>query len=145
MQATGQGTSTLVRALATPKFTTTKPGGGKGRGRASRDSSSIPPAPHVPIIFPKLAYLSLKGLDFAESEHQSGILLDVVEKGLRRRRLAYKAPLKMLRIDNCAISTKRAKALEKLVQRFCWDREGNEFEDLALWAFHNIIYFSSEF
>jgi len=37
----------------------------------------------------------------------------------------------MLRIDDCAISTRRANALQKLVKEFHWDGKDvfNEYED----------------
>ena len=126
MQAMGRGTSSLVRALTTPKVTNTvkktKPG---GIGKIN--------------IFPKLTFLSLKGLDFAQNEHPSGILFDVFENGLQQRRVVYRAPLRMLRIDNCSISPRRAKALQRFVQKFHWDGVKcfvDDFEDLdgpGLW------------
>jgi hypothetical protein len=139
MQAVGRGTSSLVRALTTPKLTNMRlDGKGKQKRRDDKDSSTAAQparstAAHEDApIFPKLAFLSLKRLEFAENEHNSGILFDVVERGLRQRRVAYKAPLRVLHIDNCAISAKRAKALQKLVEKFHWDgKEGflDVFED----------------
>jgi hypothetical protein len=67
--------------------------------------------------------------DFAEGQHPSSILFDVVERGLRQRKVVYKAPLEMLRIDNCFISAQRAQALQKLVQKFHWD----EYEEFDLY------------
>jgi hypothetical protein len=141
MQAIGRGTTSLVRALTT-KLTNMRPGGprsGKGRKMRgnNRDGTPAQPArstaPHAQApIFPKLTSLSLMEMDFSEKEHPSGILFDVVEKGLRQRRSAYRAPLKTLEIEKCAISARRAKALEKLVQGFHWDGEEvirDEFED----------------
>ena len=130
MQAVGRGTSALVRALTTSKATNTadpKPTGkGKKKRHDSKDStpaqptkSTAAPAP----LFPKLTFLSLKRQDFAEINHPSGILFDVVENGLRQRKVEYCAPLKMLRIEECAISARRTKALQKLVQDFRWDRK----------------------
>jgi hypothetical protein len=127
MQAIGRGTSSLVRALTTPKFANTKPGG-KGRTRQdNRDSTVAQPArstatPAQAPIFPNLMRLSLMKMDFFE-EHPLGTLFDVVEKGLQQRRTAPNAPFKTLDIDDCAISATRAKALEKLVQGFYWDGE----------------------
>ena len=142
IQAIGRGTSGLVRALTTPKVTNTRRG--RKWKKARRDNRDTTPAQaakscashaHVPI-FPRLAFLSLKRLDFAESEYFSHILFDVVQQGLRQRMKAYRAPLVMLRIDNCAISARRAKALQNLVQKFHWDgKEGfsdeREFEESA--------------
>ncbi|KAH9980630.1 hypothetical protein BJV77DRAFT_1073459 [Russula vinacea] len=119
MQAIGRGTSGLVQALTTPKLTNPRRGGkGKKKIRGTRDSTPAQLARSTALhadapIFPKLA---------------------VVEEGLRQRKVAYKAPLKMLRIDNCAISAKRTRALQKLVQKFHWDgKEGflDEFEDFG--------------
>ena len=130
IQAVGRGTGSLVRALTTPKLTNTRfDGKGKQKRQDDRDGSTpAQPARSTAIhedapIFPKLAFLSLKRLDFAENERRSGtgILFDVGEKGLRQRRVAYEAPLKVLYIDNCAISAKRAEVLQKLVQTFHWD------------------------
>ena len=128
MQAMGCGTSSLVRALTAPKVTNavkkTKPGGinkSSDRDRIpEQPARSVDAHPHVPI-FPKLTFLSLKGLDFAKNEHPSGILFDVLEKGLQQRRVVYRAPLRMLRIDNCSISPRRANALQRCVQKFHWD------------------------
>jgi hypothetical protein len=96
--------------------------------RTQQDGSTAPHA-HTPI-FPKLTFLSLKKLDFGESK-PPGILFDVVQNGLRQRRVEYGTPLKMLCIDDCAISTKHAKALEKHVEKLLWDgEEGDGFEDV---------------
>ena len=134
MQAVGPGTSTLVRAFTTPKVKNTGHDmKGKKRGRDNGDSTPAKPVgstasdAQVPI-FPNLMFLSLKALDFAENEHPSGILFDVVQKGLRKRKAAYKA-LKMLRIDECAITPRRAKALKKLVRKFHWDGEESPLEE----------------
>jgi hypothetical protein len=130
MHASGRGTSSLVRALTTPKVPSMRRGW-KGKKKMRRDNRDSTPAPtnrstashvHVPI-FPKLTLLSLKRQNFAENKHPSGILFDVVQTGLRQRKVAYNAPLKMLRIDDCAISTRRANALQNLVQDFYWDGE----------------------
>jgi hypothetical protein len=134
IQAVGPGTSSLVRAFITPKAVNTGHGGkGKKRGRDNGDSTPAQPAgstasdAQVPT-FPKLAFLSLKALDFAENEHPSGVLFDIVQKGLRQRMVTNGA-LKMLRIDECAISPRRAKALEKLVWKFHWDGEESPLEE----------------
>ena len=70
---------------------------------------------------PKLSSLSLKRLDFAETEHPSGNLFKIVERGLQQRMAASKVPLAMLRIDDCVIGASRADALQKLVEEFHWD------------------------
>ena len=137
MQVIGPGTSSFVRAFTNLEATNAKPNKeGKQKRRDDRDSTPAQPArstasPADAHIFPKLMFLLLKGMDFAEDmpyaeDIPSGILSDVVERGLRQRRVAYNAPLKMLRIDNCLISTRRAEALQKLVQKFHWDKYQGE-------------------
>jgi hypothetical protein len=153
MQAIGRGTSGLVRALAAPKVaprytpevaprvTNTRykklrgrkgPKGKKNR-RDNRDSTPAQPARSSAAqvrIFPKLAFLSLKRIGFAEIERPTGIVFDLVERALRQRMVTYKAPLKMLCIDDCAISTKRARALQMLVQKFHWDEEERFLDEI---------------
>ena len=120
MQAIVPGTSDLVRALTTPKVPNTKPNGkGKKKRRGTRGRSTA--APVQAPIFPKLTFLSLESLDFTKIEYPSGILFDVVKKGLQQRKAASKEPLRMLRIDDCVIHASRAKALQKLVREFYWD------------------------
>jgi hypothetical protein len=124
MQAIGRGTSSLLRAQKLKKM---RPSG-KWNYRRSDDRDSTPTQParstaaqaHAPI-FPKLTHVSLKGLDFTDSAYRSGIVFDVVGNGLRQRKVAYGAPLKVLHIDSCIISAKRAKALHRLVQEFHWN------------------------
>ena len=124
IRAGGRGTSSLVRALTTPKFTNMNfDGKGKKRRRDDRDST---PAGSTVVtaeapIWPKLSSLLLKRLDFAENEHPSGNLFKIVERGLQQRMAASKVPLAMLRIDNCVIGASRADALQKLVEEFHWD------------------------
>ena len=138
LQVIGHGTSGLVRALTTSNVTNTRRSWNRKRhgSRDSRDIIPVQPArstagPVHGLIFPKLEYLSLNGLDFAENEHPSGILFEVVEKCLLQRKAQRKAPLRMLRIDNCAISARRAKALQMLVEEFHWNgKEG--FDDRYL-------------
>jgi hypothetical protein len=142
VQAIGRGTSSLVRALTAPN-TNPRPAGGKGKGkkkkRDGRDGIPAQPArsttshapPHTTPLFPKMSFLALRMLDFAENK-PSGVLFDVVQKGLQQRKGAGKVPLKTLNIETCNISAKRARVLEKLVQDFHWDcEEGylDEFED----------------
>ena len=136
IQAVGGGTSSFVRALTTLKAINTKPDEkGKEKRQDDRDSTPTQPArctasPADVPIFPKLTFLSLGKLDFAEGQHPSGILFDIVERGLRQRKVVYKAPLEMLRIDNCFIGAQRAQALQKLVQNFHWDQyEGFDLYD----------------
>jgi hypothetical protein len=128
MRAIGRGTSSLVRALVTPKLTDRKWTKTRRASTLARPARRTAAYAYTPI-FPKLIALSLKRLDFAEREHSSGILFDVIEKGLRQRRVVCRAPLEMLCIDNCAISARRAEALQKLVQGFHWDgEEGISFQ-----------------
>jgi hypothetical protein len=146
MQAIGRGTSGLVRALTTPKVANTRRGvKWKTKRCDNRDSSPAQPAKSIASrahaqIFPKLKFLSLKRLDFTETEYSSHTLFDVVHQGLRQRMGVNRAPLEMLCIDSCAISAKRAKALQKFVQKFHWDREEvfsdeHEFDDSdGLWS-----------
>jgi hypothetical protein len=124
MQAIGQGTISLVWALTTPKLINmTTDRKGKKRKRDDRDSTlaSSPVVPAEMPIFPKLSLLSLKNLDFAENEHPSGILFNVVERGLQQRKVASNAPFGVLRIEDCVINARRVDALQKLVQEFQWD------------------------
>ncbi len=76
---------------------------------------------HVGSIFPKLKFLSLEYLDFGENKISSGVLFDVVERGLQHRQMAPAVPLEALRISCSTISSKRAFALDDLVQKFYWD------------------------
>ena len=139
MQAIGRGTSSLVRALTAPNSnpnSNSRPGGkGKKKKRDNRGSAPAQPARgsasqvHIPL-FPKLTYLALKQLDFGEYT-PSGVLFNVVQKGLQHRRAACKALFKSLRVECCNISPKRAKALEKLVQDFHWDGEEDYLDESA--------------
>jgi hypothetical protein len=126
MKVIGHGTSGLVRALTAPTVINT---GSSKRGRKgkhdNRESIVVQPAGTVAHahagIFPKLKLLRLSQLDFAEGKPPSGILFDVFKRGLQQRIAASRAPLKLLRIDNCHISTEYANDLQKLVQEFHWD------------------------
>ncbi|KAH9985010.1 hypothetical protein BJV77DRAFT_1152962 [Russula vinacea] len=98
LQVIGHGTSGLVRALTTSNVTNTRRSWNRKRhgSRDSRDIIPVQPArstarPVHGLIFPKLEYLSLNGLDFAENEHPSGILFEVVEKCLLQRKAQRKA------------------------------------------------------
>jgi len=136
MQAIGRGTSGLVRALAVPKVTNTntrRAVEGKKKRRDGTDSTSLQAAgsnaAHAPVpIFPKLTFLSLRG--FADTRETAAELFEDVEIALQQRMVTCEVPLKMLCIDDCAISAKRANALQKLVQEFRWDKEEvNTFMD----------------
>ena len=81
-------------------------------------------------IFPELAFLSLRRIGFAEIERPTGIVFDMVERALRQRMVTYKAPLKLLCIDDCAISTKRVRALQELVHEFHWDEEERFLDEI---------------
>jgi len=123
MDAIGHGTSGLVQAL-------TNPGSGKKRRkvtkrkRDNRASTLVQPASTMAhaqaAIFPKLNSLGLANLNFAEGEHSSGTLFDVLERGLKQRMAAW-APLKLLMISDCEISAEYANDLKKLVLDFDWD------------------------
>jgi len=133
VQATGHGSSSLVRALTVLKPIATSSGGKKKR-RGNGDNNSMKPATtstgapvHVGGIFPKLKFLSLEHLDFGENKIPSGVLFDVVEKGLQHRQMAPAVPLESLRISCSTISSKRAFALQNLAQKFYWDGwDGNQ-------------------
>ena len=128
LQIIGLGTSSFVRALTAPEATNANPNKeGKQKRPDDRDSTLAQPvgstaSPADAHIFPKLMFLSLKGLDFTEEYAPAGILFDVVKRGLLQRRAAYNEPLKMLRIDDCTIIAWRAEVLQKLVQKFHWDK-----------------------
>jgi hypothetical protein len=122
MQATGRGASSLVRALTAP--TVTNDGSSKeGRKRNPDDRESTPVQPASTVahahaaIFPKLKFLGLSELNF-----DGGILFDVFKRGLQQRMAASGAPLKLLRISDCNISTEHADDLQKLAQGFHWDK-----------------------
>jgi hypothetical protein len=138
MQATGHGTSSLVRALTAPMVANagSSKEGRKGK-HDNRESTLVHPASRTAAhahaaIFPNLKYLGLTNLNFSECKHPSGILFDVFERGLRQRMVASGVPLELLRISDCEISAEHANDLEKLVQDFHWDENGDfidGFED----------------
>jgi hypothetical protein len=129
IEAFGGGTTTLLPTLTPPKRK--KEGltfGGKGKKR--QDESRDLQAPqladkataYVLPIFPNLRTLVLNKLDFSKNVPSCGKLYDVLMNTIRRRR-SYNVPLKSLTIENCIITAKRAKALEKEVPRFHCDNE----------------------
>jgi hypothetical protein len=70
LQVIGPGTSSLVRALTTPKDTNARRSWNCKKRRDSRDNAPAEPATSTAgharaHIFPKLKFLSLKGLDFS--------------------------------------------------------------------------------
>ena len=150
MQAIGRGTSSFVRALTIPKLTNTRRdwkekklrrynGVGTPAQLATRTDEHAP-------IFPKLKSLSLQGLNLCEDKHRDGlfcfdrtgnpgVLFDVIQNGFRQRKVDYRAPLDMLSIDNCTISAKQAKALQRHVEKVLWDGEGwDGYEDGGSWS-----------
>ena len=134
MEVIGHSASCLVRALTSP--TVTNAGSsktGRKRKRDNRESTLVQPSStvthtHAPI-FPKLKSLGLSNLNFTEGEHPSGILFDVIERGLQQR-MASGAPLSLLRISDSDITTRYAKDLQKLVQDFHWDEYGGNLDGL---------------
>ena len=146
LQAIGRGTSGLVKALATsesPKVPNTtrwdwkKTGLDNGDSTAPQLAESMAKHAHAPI-FPKLTFLSLRRLGFAEIYRPTGIVFDVVERGLRQRKVVDKAPLKMLCIDDCAVSTKRARALQKLVLKFHWDKDERLLDEIDEFDYYDL-------
>ncbi|KAF8498176.1 hypothetical protein F5888DRAFT_1906452 [Russula emetica] len=136
MQAIGHGTSSLVRALTAPTVTNAGPSKeGRNRKHDNRESTLVQPTRTVAhahaAIFPKLESLGLTELNFAEGKYPSGILFDVFERGLQQRMAVSGAPLKLLRISNCYISTEHANDLKKLVQDF----QSDEGEGLNQWIY----------
>jgi len=126
VQAIGHGTSSLVRALTAPTVTNAGPSKeGRNRKHDNRESTLVQPTRTVAhahaAIFPKLESLGLTELNFAEGKHPSGILFDIFERGLQQRMAVCGAPLKLLRISDCHISTEHANDLQKLVQDFQCD------------------------
>jgi hypothetical protein len=127
IQAIGDGTSSLVRALTAPMVTNAGPGKERRKRKHNkRESTLVPPASTVACahaaIFPKLMFLGLSELNFSEGNPPSGALFNVFKRGLQQRMAASGAPLKLLRISDCDISTEHANVLQKLVQDFHWMR-----------------------
>ncbi|KAI0289295.1 hypothetical protein BC826DRAFT_631265 [Russula brevipes] len=126
IEVNGYGASVLLKELAPPEPKKVPPGE-KSRKRKLDDRGVPVPVPassshtvtaDTPVpIFPKLTSLFLTNLEFCEPAHLPGTLYDVLSTMLRRRS-AFKVPLKMLRIDDCSIATKRANALGELVPEF---------------------------
>ncbi|KAI0289297.1 hypothetical protein BC826DRAFT_1107155 [Russula brevipes] len=136
IEADGHGASRLLKELAPPKPKKAARGG-KGRKGKLNDrgvpapaSSSHTATADMPVpIFPKLTSLLLKDQDLCEPAHGRGALDDALSTMLRRRR-ACMVPLKMLRIEDCFITTKRANALGKLVPEFV--QHGNKLDSSSL-------------
>jgi len=128
IEVNGHGASFLLKELAPPEPKKVPPGE-KSRKRKLDDRGVPVPVPvpassshtvtaDTPVpIFPKLTSLLLTNLEFCEPAHLPGTLYDVLSTTLQRRR-AFKVPLKMLRINDCSIATKRANALGELVPEF---------------------------
>ena len=161
LQAIGPGTSSLVRTLTIPKVTNLWRSSRSLNWKKRHDSrdnlyylyTSAQPVKPVKNtaayaharIFPKLEFLSLKELDFSEKGHPSGILFDVVDTVLRQRKAPGNVPLRMLRIDDCAITARRAKALQNLVEEFHWDGKEVFFEYEAYEDFNDYFLQSREY
>ncbi|KAI0280338.1 hypothetical protein BC826DRAFT_1180853 [Russula brevipes] len=126
IEATGHGTSGLLKGLTPPK-PKKAPSDGKGRkkkldnrGVPAPASSSNAATSGTPVpIFPKLTSLFLSDLGFGEPGRPK-VLYDALSATLRLRR-ACKVPLRVLRIERCLITTNRANALGKLVPEFLWN------------------------
>ena len=136
IQVIGNGTSNLVRALTAPTVTNA---GSSEEGRKwnhdNRESTvARPPGTQAhahAAIFPELKILDLNELDLAEGKgHPSGMLFDVFERGLQQRMAASGAPLKVLRVSDCDISTEHAKDLQKFAQDFHCDEDGSLYGGL---------------
>jgi hypothetical protein len=126
MEAIGQGTISFVRALTAPTVTDAE---SRKKRRQEQDSKStvVQPASAVAhaAIFPKLKLLGLAGLNlsFPEGEHTSGILFDILARGLQQRMVASGAPAPLaLRIWHCELDTEHADDLRELVEDFHWDK-----------------------
>ena len=147
VQAIGDGTGSLVRALTAP--TVTNAGSSKkGRKRKhnNRENTVAQPASTAhAAIFPNLKFLGLTEVDFDEGKNDSGNLFDVFERGLRQRMAASGTPLKFLRISDCDISTKRANRLRKFVQDFHFNMDETWIDGLENFgAYEQRLYRSGE-
>ena len=132
LQVIGDGTSNLVRALTAPTVTNA---GSSEEGRKwnhdNGESTVAKPAGTVAhvhaAIFPELKILELCQHELADNRinrfpSPSGIQFDGFKRGLQQRMAASGAPLKLLRISNCVISTDHAEDLQKLVQDYYCDK-----------------------
>jgi hypothetical protein len=120
VHAIGNGTSGLVRALASPMVTNAGSSKeGRKRKHDNRESTAVQPASTVAhahaAILPNLKFLGLIDLYIGEGRYYHPILYEVFESGLQQR-MASGSPLKLLRISDCEISTERANNVRKLVQ-----------------------------
>jgi hypothetical protein len=123
VEARGQGTTTLLETLTSPKSVSTTPGGRKRKQKRKRgvrnaqaqgaDNSTA----HIRPPFPKLKTLVLRRMDFSENVPHRGKLYDVLMNAIRQRQ-SYNVPLESLIIESSVISSKNADALEKAVPKF---------------------------
>jgi len=129
VRAIGDGASSFVQAITASTVTNAESSkGGRKWKHDNRESTLVQPASTVThahaAVFPKLMSLGLTWLKFADGDHpDSGILFDVFERGLQQRMAASGAPLKLLCITGCDISTEHANDLKKLVEKFHWDED----------------------
>ncbi|KAI0288558.1 hypothetical protein BC826DRAFT_1188297 [Russula brevipes] len=144
IEATGCGINGLPKELTPPEPRKAPPDGeGRkkkldNRGVPAPASSCNPATVDTPVpIFPRLTSLFLRNIGFGEPGRRPEVLYDALSTMLRWRR-ACKAPLRVLRIDNCPITTDRANALGKFVPEFLWNGhkgasldEFDEFDDLS--------------
>jgi hypothetical protein len=138
MQAIGHGTCNLVRALTAPTTTNAGPRKEGRKGKPDNRENTVEPAStvahtHHAAIFPELKFLGLAELSISENRHNTGDLFDIFERGLQQRMAASGEPLKLLRLEDCDISTEHTNDLQKLVQDFdrsmCSDAYGQRLHD----------------
>ena len=147
IEASGHGTSTLLRTITPPKVTSKQPNNSKGK-KKNKTKKDLPSqaAGSAPVTcapnFPKLTSLLVKKFDFSELVPHSGSVYDVLVTAIKRRK-NYKVPLKMLSIDRSILSEKRASSLEKLVREFNWTRE--EAGSFNEYDFDDFDHYSSDY
>ncbi|KAH9001833.1 hypothetical protein EDB86DRAFT_2848439 [Lactarius hatsudake] len=146
IEASGHGTSTLLRTITPPKLPSRQPNNGKGR-KSRRGKRDVPPqaADNAPVsvpIFPKLTSLLVKKFDFSELVPHTGVVYDILMTAIRRRK-SHKIPLKRLSIDRSIISEKRASALEKIVPEFHWS--GEDTMSINEYDFDDFDHYSSDY
>ncbi|KAI9448982.1 hypothetical protein BJY52DRAFT_1156139 [Lactarius psammicola] len=146
IEASGHGTSNLLRTITPPRAPSKQSNNGKGkknkRGKRDVPSQAVDNAPVCVPIFPKLTSLLVKKFDFSELVPHSGVVYDVLMTAIRRRK-SHKIPLKMLSIDRSILSEKRASALEKLVRDFHWS--GEEAMSINEYDFDDFDHYSSDY